>query len=192
MKLTVGGADGCPGGWLVGTERRAGGASLQLVRDSGALLSLDLDLLAVDIPIGLLEEVVPGGRPCDREARRLLRRKGSSVFSAAARPALQLIGWDDPRRPAFGLTRQAWNIVPRIGGLDSLISPERIWAAASRGSLRPLIVEVHPEVSFALLNGGSAVMASKRRAAGRHERAMLLARQFEGLDELIAARPPAG
>jgi hypothetical protein len=47
-----------------------------------------LDIVAVDIPIGLNEEYEAGGRFCDREARKCLRGRASSVFPAPVRPVL--------------------------------------------------------------------------------------------------------
>jgi len=45
----------------------------------------DLAVLAIDIPIGLLD----GPRACDKAARKLLGQpRGSSVFPALSRPAL--------------------------------------------------------------------------------------------------------
>jgi predicted RNase H-like nuclease len=86
----VGGVDGCPGGWIVAAEDPAG-ARLQLIREATGLLELDLDLIAIDIPIGVPEVYEEGGRRCDRQARRLLGRpRASSVFSAPPRPALAL------------------------------------------------------------------------------------------------------
>ena len=45
-------------------------------------------IVCVDIPIGLPEVTRRGGRSCESEARRLLGRRASSVFSALGRAAL--------------------------------------------------------------------------------------------------------
>jgi predicted RNase H-like nuclease len=37
-------------------------------------------IIAIDVPIGLPEVMPPGGRACDRLARRLLGPRGASVF----------------------------------------------------------------------------------------------------------------
>src|SRR3954452_8609244 len=46
-------------------------------------------VLCIDIPIGLPEFPPPGGRACEREARRVLGPRASSVFSALGRVALK-------------------------------------------------------------------------------------------------------
>jgi predicted RNase H-like nuclease len=52
-----------------------------------------LHAVAIDIPIGLLEQPEPGGRLCDREARRVLGR------TRAALSSILLSGSSHLRRP---------------------------------------------------------------------------------------------
>jgi predicted RNase H-like nuclease len=47
-------------------------------------------IIALDVPIGLPKVTLPGGRTCDRLARHLLGRRGSSVFSPMGRICLQV------------------------------------------------------------------------------------------------------
>jgi predicted RNase H-like nuclease len=81
----IAGVDGCPDGWVVALEDLDSG---DLTSGWGVTFALALALpqhprvIAVDIPIGLLSAAQPGGRGCDREARKLLGKRGSSVFSA--------------------------------------------------------------------------------------------------------------
>jgi len=52
------------------------------------------------------------------------------------------------------------------------------------------IAEGHPEVSFALVNGGSAILASKHTAEGLSIRSELLSREFNRpIDSLVASWP---
>ncbi len=171
----AGGVDGCPGGWIAAIDE-PGGVRLELVEDAHTLLALRVEVLAIDIPIGLPSSYVPGGRRCDHGARGLLGRpRSSSVFSAPPRPSLALGGFDAPGRRELGLTLQAWNIVPKVAAIDDIVAPQRQWLAGRQDAPElPLIAEVHPELSFYELNGGRAVEAPKRRAAGRRERAELL------------------
>ena len=46
------------------------------------------DIVAVDVPIGLLDAYEIGGRECDRKARRDLEQRGSSVFVPPIRAVL--------------------------------------------------------------------------------------------------------
>src|SRR5215469_13251124 len=86
----VAGVDGTPGGWAAliaefdqTTVHRV--ASLSEIFKSAP----DFDLIAIDIPIGLLDTYRLGGRICDCEARRALGSpRGSSVFPAPVRGVL--------------------------------------------------------------------------------------------------------
>jgi predicted RNase H-like nuclease len=55
-------------------------------------------------------------------------------------------------------------------------------------SLRERVVEVHPEVSFCLWNGGRAMRHSKKRAEGRAERRALIDAVWPGAVERLRAR----
>src|ERR1700683_3559928 len=68
----------CPGGWVVaGAELQAIHLSPEEPQGFGTLLDV-LDykpayqIISLAAPIGLLDAPVPGGRQCDREARRLI------------------------------------------------------------------------------------------------------------------------
>jgi predicted RNase H-like nuclease len=188
--LRVGGADGCPGGWIVAVDDSSGAVSLQLVREAAGLLGLDLDVLAIDIPIGLPAIYEEGGRRCDREVRRRLGRpRGSSVFSAPPRRALALADFYAPERRTFGLTIQAWNIRRKVAEIDAVVTPDGQWASDhSSDPPATFLAEVHPELCFWALNGKRAVTASKRRSEGRQQRAALL-EGFGDVKALVTARP---
>ena len=159
----VAGVDGCRAGWIVVHERRA-----TVQRDFGVVLAAlpDETIVAVDMPIGLIDEHVPGGREVDRAARVALGTKRSSVFSAPPRCALGVRTLSDGRRRGARLTLQTLNLLPRIEDVDGVMTPE----------LQSRVFEVHPELSFAAMAGGPPVLAPKRSAAGSKARRALLRR----------------
>jgi predicted RNase H-like nuclease len=125
--------------------------------------------VAIDMPIGLAET---GRRRCDEEARRLLGPRRSSVFSAPARRVLTAANYDDAcarSRAVSGvaISRQAWNLVPKIAELDARMSV----------ALQDMVVEAHPEGSFGEL-GGRPCQWTKHGSAGLCERQGLLAKAF--------------
>ncbi|MBF0255275.1 MAG: DUF429 domain-containing protein [Gammaproteobacteria bacterium] len=65
------------------------------------------------------------------------------------------------------LSRQSWNILPRIAEVDTLIQ-----ALPDRRKLR----EMHPELGFMGLNGGVPMAHSKKTQAGHQERLRILQR----------------
>lgn len=143
-----------------------------------------LAVIAVDVPIGLLDDAMPGGRACDMAARRFLGpRRASSVFSAPVRAVLQADGYADAAALSrassthrLALSQQCFAIVPKIAEVDALIAPEQ----------QDRIVEVHPECCFAAMNGGVALAASKKTSEGRRERLLLLSRNWATDGDLAA------
>jgi predicted RNase H-like nuclease len=184
------GVDGCRDGWVV-VQRGGGGAGprVAFVSRLGAVLAdPDLAAVGVDVPIGLVDAAVPGGRGCDRAARRLLGPlRASSVFSAPVRSVLTARDHAEAVRRSrassphgIGLSKQCLHIVGKIREVDELMTK----------ALQSRVFEVHPECSFALMNGGVALAASKKRVAGRRARLDLLQRRWApGVDlEAIVAR----
>lgn len=126
-------------------------------------------VLAVDMPIGLLDRPRPGGRACDREARKLLGRgRASSVFTPPTRPGLSALAYADVSRVnGTGMSKEAFNILPKIREVDEAIA----------ATDQERVFETHPELAFAHLSG-APMRHSKRTAAGRRDRARLLRRIF--------------
>lgn len=164
----IAGADGCRAGWVVATR-------------DGALVTAELDLprwhaLGIDIPIGL---PFHRARECDREARRLLGRRGVCVFPTPARRCLGAPTFADAvaaNRTALGvgISQQAFRLLPKIAQVDALVSPRD----------EPRIAEVHPECSFALLAGRP--LPPKRTAEGAAVRRTLLIHEFGSLPPVPA------
>ena len=187
--VMVAGIDGCRGGWIV--VRRA------VSRPDGEFGTADFSadfsivddwrnrppaaLEAVDMPIGLPDS---GRRSCDLTARRLLGGKaGSRVFLDLRRPLLEFTDYADAnawaKRDGKGLSKQAWNLVPKLREIDAAITP----AAQAR------IFEAHPELAFRQL-AGATIAETKHGAAGREIRRRLLAAAgFRDLDAWLAALP---
>ena len=162
------GIDGCGGGWVV-AESRSGLRPIRfsLAEDLAPLFSNAGPecLIAIDIPIGL---PIKEPRSCDREARRLLGPRRSSVFSPSARQTLEARTFRQALRinqkvMHTGLSIQAFHISPKIRDVDVLMNAGR----------QRYVREVHPEVTFARLNG-SPMLHYKKTAAGRAERIRVL------------------
>src|SRR5271165_2010686 len=89
----VAGVDGTPGGWaavIIEADRTR-------IRKVRALsdIAVGLDVVAVDVPIGLCDAYQTGGRACDRRARMLLQDRRSTAFPAPVRSVLAASSWDD-------------------------------------------------------------------------------------------------
>ncbi len=79
MTVLIGGTDGCANGWLCIEQAEDGVLRPRLHRTTRELLAYaaTIDLLTIDIPIGLTDD---GPRQVDILARRLLGPRASSVF----------------------------------------------------------------------------------------------------------------
>ncbi len=157
------GVDGCPGGW-VGALVPVGPAPRPVrwlsLPDATAVLAVGADAVGIDIPVGLPDR---GPRRCDLEARRRLPGRGSTVFPAPLRAVLGARDYADARARSVAaggrsLSVQTWNIVPKIREVDAALSP----ADEDR------VVEVHPELCFAVLAGHP--LPPKRTGPGRAAR----------------------
>jgi predicted RNase H-like nuclease len=156
------GVDGARGGWVAvevagstSTARVLRWHRLPAIVD---VLALAADVVGIDMPIGLPDR---GRRAADLAAKSLLGAAHPRVFLTPPRGVLAADDYDEAARlhrlltDGRGLSVQTWNIVARIREVDAVADD-------------PRLVEVHPELSFAVLGGG--VPPSKKTAAGRAAR----------------------
>lgn len=168
--MVVAGADGCRTGWVICRRDGDGALDIRVVRTLAEACE-GVAILAVDMPIGLVDEPRPG-RACEREARALLPGKASSVFPTPCRTALACASHAEANAVSkalgVGLTRQTFHLFPKMREVDALMRGNQ--------ALRPIVHEAHPELAFARMNGGKPVLSKKRRLEGFTERLDLLAR----------------
>ena len=163
----IAGIDGCRAGWVVvlahplARDAQAHQVTICARFDEVLALLPSSTVSAVDIPIGLLAEHQPGGRDCDRCARRLLGRRASSVFTPPTRPLLDATHYSQVR--GHGLSIQAFNILPKIREVDRVMTP----------ALQQRVYEAHPELAFQSL-AGHPLQHRKKTVAGREERLRVL------------------
>lgn len=182
--MIVAGVDGAPGGWAV-VALMGDRWSVRKVETLSALLEgTRFDIVAVDIPIGLLDAYEVGGRACDRTVRAILGKRASSVFPAPVRGALAAKSWEEAcaasRASAPGakaMSRQAFGILPKIREMDELLR--------RRPDLVPIVREVHPEMCFCELLG-SPMVHRKSSTEGRQERRRALSAMFTDLGGIEA------
>ena len=162
------GVDGWRGAW-VGARLEGATVSLAVLPDAAAVLAVpDVEVVGIDMPIGL-----PDNRPrrCDDEARERLRGlgAGSSVFPTPVRAVLATDDYaearalsravtDPPRAPSA----QAFQLVKAIRSLDDALGDPPA----------EHVREVHPELAFRML--GPRVRDPKGTARGTIQRLQAL------------------
>ncbi len=168
------GVDGCRAGWIVASIAQDHDAQLRVAANiAEALAGTSKAPLLIDMPIGLASQKP---RQAEALARAALGRpRASSVFAVPCRAAVYATDYTQAcarNRAAWGkaISRQAWNICPRIAELDAQLR--------AIPSCQQHIREAHPELCFWALNGKQAMRHSKKTLAGRRERLALLARHW--------------
>jgi predicted RNase H-like nuclease len=150
------------------------------VVDALAPLLDRFDLIGVDMPIGLPDTPL---RAADREARRFLAHRRSTVFDVPTRAVLAATSHTEAnatsrRLYGRGISVQAFHLFPRIREVDAL----------DAAALARQLVEIHPECAFARMAG--APLPPKRSAAGRDAR-LALVEAFVGLQVRDSRLPGA-
>ena len=164
------GVDGCPAGWICfEIDLQSRRTAVRVLTNLAELISESPQpkLIAIDIPIGIPTK---GSRACDIAARKLLGKpRSNSVFPAPIRATFAARTYQEACALSLqvqgkSLSRQAFEIIPKIREVDELITPE----------LQMRIFEVHPEVSFRALNRGQSLKHRKLDREGKEERLKLL------------------
>lgn len=182
--MPVLGVDGWRGRWA-GALLAGRTVRLLVLEDAAAVLAVpDVEVVGIDMPIGLSDD---GVRACDEAARRELRGRGAagSVFPAPVRRVLDATDYADARRLSVSVTRpprslsaQSFALVPGIRSLDDALG----------SSPDPRVHEVFPELAFRELD--ERVHDAKSSARGHAQRLRALTAVMDVLDGLADA--PAG
>jgi predicted RNase H-like nuclease len=158
------GVDGCKAGWVV-VWLDAGAVQAEVVpTDAIGEVVQHARWAGVDMPIGLSDD---RDRAADAAARRLLKGRASSIFSAPLRTTLDAPDYASAKarqRSAHvdgkALSIQAFALVPKIAALDAALRASPMRAAR--------VIEVHPELGFA--RGMQRLPSPKKSPDGRDER----------------------
>ena len=165
------GIDGCKSGWfyvsLDDNETWEIGILSNISELSRFLLSSRWVL--VDIPIGL-KECDTSERLCDKQARKVLPNRRSSVFPTPCRQAVNCNFYKEASKvncehTGRGLSKQTWMITSKIKQMDDFLKEH-----ATSGKIR----EFHPEVGFWALNHNVEMLHKKKTKEGFEERLNLL------------------
>jgi predicted RNase H-like nuclease len=180
--VAVLGVDGWRGAW-VGALLAGRSVRLLALPDAAAVLAVPgVDLVAIDMPIGLSED---GVRACDVQAAQLLAPTGaaSSVFPTPVRAVLATDDYAEARAisraatsPPRAPSAQAFMLVRAIRQLDDALGDPPA----------DQVVEVHPELAFRL--GLGAVTDRKGTARGTVQRLRAL-RAVMDVEEALTDAP---
>ena len=175
------GVDGCRGGWFavaLGSGRNWAINVHKTIDELWNAMNAP-SMMLIDIPIGLPDS---SQRICDLETRKLLGRRGASVFAVPCRKALQAKSYRQACRinkQVMGkrISIQTWNIAAKIKEVDTWL--QHTPAAQTR------VRESHPELCFWALAGKHAMAQSKKTEQGFTERFSILLKKFSQTGNIV-------
>jgi predicted RNase H-like nuclease len=160
------GVDACKKGWFAVALSSKDNWKIDVFNSFEDLWNLwsPLPIIFIDMPIGLPNS---GWRVCDIEARKILGKRGSSVFAVPCRKALEAKTYRqvcriNKRINGVKLSIQTWNICSKIREIDTWLRND----PTAQSKVR----ESHPELCFWALAGGQAMSHPKKTAEGFDER----------------------
>ena len=159
------GVDGCRGGWIAAMLDH-GDMRLRKYDDLPSLIEEypAFDAFLIDMAIGLrnsTKEIRP-----DDEAKKELGPRASTVFPIPSRDAVYAVGEENQklaniRTLGKSLAKQSIAIIPKIREIDTFLN--------EHPEYKNKILESHPEVDFARLNG-AVLMSRKKEEPGPSQR----------------------
>ena len=165
------GTDGCKGGWITAVLDH-GELRLEKYADIGMLIDRypQFDEFLIDMAIGLRdshEQLRP-----DDLARKELRPRSSTVFAVPSRSAVYEETEEEQKQSNLrslgkSLSKQSIAIIPKIRELDLFLS--------EHPEYKNRLLESHPELCFARLNG-QVLLSKKKESEGIKERESILRR----------------
>jgi predicted RNase H-like nuclease len=152
----VAGVDGCPAGWIVALWDGAKQLRSVLCPSFADVMALSVEIIAVDMPIGLPER---SGRAPEREVRARLADRQSSVFAVPSEKAVYCADYRDAcavnlrhSDPPRMVSKQCFHLFPKMREIDALIMPHH----------QSRIFESHPELAFWVMNGEAPLSLAKK------------------------------
>lgn len=191
----IAGVDGCKAGWIavIAVPDAFETAEVKIFARFAELISQlpARSIIAIDMPIGLPKRTKKGGRRPDWAAREFLRPHQARIFPVPSRQAAYAYAKGftevcaiarETSDPARAPSIQLFAILPRIQQIDEILRQEP--------ALRERVFEVHPEVSFKVMNANEPLPSKKGEHGIRLRQSLLNKEGFAAA--FLDRRPPRG
>jgi predicted RNase H-like nuclease len=172
------GIDGCDGGWM--TAILSGDRlSIERYNSIADVLAANksADKSIIDIPIGLADSKEVALHRPENVARKILKGKTSSVFPvpfrSVARAKTVAEAWNLSKTLNVGANYMTMGIREAVNEIDIFLQENEEW--------KNVLIESHPEVCFALLNGGKPIVEKKQEEQGIERRLQILEKYGIGI-----------
>ena len=169
------GIDGSKSGWIGVKQNLNHEGSSEILFNNKLIdfLSPDIELIIIDMPVGLDKNIQQGGRLVDKEARKQLLKRKSSIFNAPIRDVLKAKSYNEAnsisKSKGLGISKQSWNLVPKINELDQIMQIK----------IRPQIYESHPELCFQTMNEDELRFSKKENLGIKERKKILIKNGFD-------------
>ena len=169
--MRVTGVDACRRGWVAVILADPGPVVVRVHTTLAGLLGPGTGTVTgIDMPLGLLGD---GWRDADLLARRVLGRRGVTVFAIPPRAVWECETYAEANRVCRDLTGKGFSV--QAWGLRRKIAEAQEFRRRASSAPSPVrLHEVHPELSFAAM-AGAPLADSKHTPAGLAVRRELLA-----------------
>ena len=166
---TIFGIDGCKSGWFVAQSQDNKAINFMLIESLDNIndFTKKSAVMGIDIPLELHEK---GTRMAEKEARVILGRRASTIFSPPAIKTLNAKTYFDACRINYNeegkkISKQTWHIFNKIKEARKIY--------LDKASNKKLF-EIHPELSFMAMNHMQVLIDSKKTIEGRKKRLKLI------------------
>lgn len=179
------GIDGCDGGWMT-AMLSSSRLLIERYKSIAEVLAAHktADKFIIDIPIGLADSGEEAVHRPDNAARKILKGKSSSLFPvpfrSVARAKTVAEAWNISKALNAGANYMTMGIRNAVNEIDIFLQENEAW--------KNVLHESHPEVCFALLNGGNPIMEKKSEEQGIEKRLEILEKY--GIDRMSVTRHP--
>lgn len=179
------GIDGCDGGWMIAMLSNSR-LSIERYNSIDDVLAAHktADKFIIDIPIGLADSKEEAAYRPDNAARKILKGKSSSLFPvpfrSVARAKTVAEAWNISKALNAGANYMTMGIREAVNKIDIFLQENEAW--------KNVLCESHPEVCFALLNGGNPIMEKKSEEQGIEKRLEILEKY--GIDRMPVTKHP--
>ena len=178
------GIDGCDGGWMTAMLSNSR-LSIERYNNIADMLASHktADKFIIDIPIGLADSREEAAHRPDKAARKILKGKSSSLFPtpfrSVARAKTIAEAWNISKALNASANIMTMGIRDAVNEIDIFLQENEVW--------KNVLIESHPEVCFAILNGGNPI-GDKKKEEGIEKR--LEIPEKYGIDRMSVTKHP--
>ena len=171
------GLDGCKYGWITAQLLKDKTIQLRIIKELDEINNITKEsaIIGIDIPLELHKK---GKRNAEKEARRILGSRASTIFSSPSINTLQATSYIEACRinykeTGLKISKQSWYLFWKIKQARKIYLDK---------TSNKTLYEIHPELSFMAMNKMEVIKESKKTIEGRKKRLDLIRHIYPSFD----------